>query len=1037
MGTYTKKIMNFWHRSFRVIAWSLAAFPMGGYAATDIDFAKQELSREARSHLSHLSGGQRQTVNLLDRYQRQKQAQLRAKQQAVPTTSKVADNAQGTAQPEGNNPASSPVEDFLVSYSLSKKDCVLMLATLSRAKPDKGVILQAQQQLVELGYGLEKIDDILGSETKTKLMQFCERGRFALSGELLDMLQNHAIIHRAYPDWVQILASGDFGRWAVKQSDREAIGKTRQLGDAKEVIALLDRYKEGKAAVVWTDDFQVSYSLTKDDLKQLQSTNGIFKLVEKLQGASYAGKKEFDAALETAFKGVANPERYMQLVQKYAEPQIGLMLTEESFKNLKVKNVPDYILQPMQSLKGLNYPGIEINAAVENIANTLVDKAEEYSPEDIVEMAEILPSGARITDATLKKFAEAQEKDDPLAEVVLQQLQKMKKVEYQSSKTLTSALKNVLKQVVDEINNSVPIIIGETEEITGYSLSVASMQEINEQLKEYIVPEIYLEILANLQDVDYPEPELFWLAAKSKMHLERSNNVFRKPIFEVIEKLRANRVDKVLLGKLREEKLPPAILAQLGTLQERKFDDTKALEKEIIKMFAQLYEQFEPFRPLVTAQARKKHPYDKTKNILWSGESCNCVRDNLAGVVYGFYPFWKAGEKQTIDFSVLTRIGYYGLGFDDKGNIVDANRWSNLDTGFIREARAYDTKVDLVISRNDWSAWSLSSAEEKSAIFENLAMNIAGLVDIPLTNFTSRAKPIVSLGASQPQIMGDGVTLYFAGYPQDRESVDAFQLFIRTLKDIFKAQKRKYSVNIMFRSSEMGKGIYDYYKLKEIMDTLESGGKDMDSLFIVLLEEPTALDKKQLRINVENGMRAKDRVRMLRNIVITRSFDKNDAFQMSDDITYAKDNFGGVGFWPQPFSVAGHVADNGISEALNENYLNNVDVESSMKSTVCRFICPNRWVFRIAWEIFALVLLVGFILYLRKCEFRAFLEKHFTYVIVGAVAPVFLLSMALMYCDPFLAELSRGHGLLMIVVVAIIIYSIWNHWDKKKKINLP
>ena len=1055
ISLFTKIIPHSWHRPFWIFAMMLMACPGITSGATDKDFAANELNRYARSKLGHLSNNQRQTINLLDRYQRQKQAQLRAKQLASPPASPASGNVPSSDstedneslvlrsdhyQHEGPDPTSESRtdNDALVSYALTQKDCVQMVSNVDAKKLDKGAILKAQQQLAALGFYKDSVEGELGSRTRLALKLFCESAQFALSGDLLDMLQIQSAIQKVYPDWIQILASSDFVRWAVKQPDHDEISQSRQLGKSNEVIALLDRYKKRKTTITRTDDFHVSYSLTKDDFKQLQSTNEIFKLIEKLQGETYANKKEFDAALETAFKGVADPERYIQLVQKYAEPQTGLMLTEASFNNLKVKNTPDYILQSIQGLKGLNYPGTEINAAVENIINGLVDKTKEFKPEDIVKLAEISPTGIRFTDDSLKKFSEAQKKDEPLVPVILEKLQKMKVVEYQSSKTMTAAMKNVLKQIVDEINNSVPVIIGETEEIMGYSLNEESMQEINEQLRDFTVPDLYLDMLGYMQDVDYPDPDLFWLATKSRISVTGTNNILRQSILGVINKLRADKMDKVLLGKLREEKVPPTILAQLGTLQDRKFEDTQALENEIKKRVLQLNEQYDQYRPVIVAQARKKHPFDKTKTIQWSGDSCNCVHDHLAGIVYGFYPYWLAGEKQVIDFSVLTRIGYYGLGFDDKGSIIDASRWSELDSGFIREARSYNTKVDLVISRSDWNTWGQFSAEEKTVIFDNLATNIVGLVNTPLTNFTSSAKPIITLGTSPVPIMGDGVTLYFEGYPQDKESVDAFKEFSRTLRDLLKAQKRQYSVNIMFRSSEIGKGIYDYYKLKEFMDSIEGSDKNLDTNFIILLQEPTAVNKKQLRMNIENEMHAKDRVTMLRNTIITRTFDRNNDSQMVDDIVYAKDNFGGIGFWPQPFGVAGNVADNGISEALNKNYLDDVDVvESSLKPTVCHFICPNRWGFRIAWEIVAFTLLACVLLYFRKCEFRVLLDKHFIYVIAGIVTPFFLLSMALMYCDPFLAEFSKGHGFLMILVVALIVYSIWNHQDKKKKANLP
>lgn len=1008
--------------------------------AKDSDFIAYELNRYARSKMSRLSNTQRQVVNLADRYRIQKQGQLRAKNLAAPAAAAAAaipPTADPAAIERPNYPSTGSGGDALVLVSLTQEDCATMVSALDDRKHAQGVILNTQRQLVFLGFDLAKVDDKLGEETKSKLSLFCVGARYALSDDILDMVRIHAEISRAVPDWLQILASREFESWALTQSDLENISRIRQMGNSKEVIKLLGRYKTRKPAIVLTDDFHVSYLLTKDDFAQLQSTAGISKLVEKLQGETFASKKDFDAGLEAAFKGVANPERYILLTQKYAELQTGLMLTEESFKNLKVKNVPDYVLNAMQELKDLNYPDTQINEAVDDIANNLAERLKEFKPDEIVKLAKSSSTGIRFTDESIKSFSDSIKKENPLSQVILERIQKMQIVEYQSDKTMLSAMKNVLRQVADEINNSVPVIIGETKEVTGYSLSEESVQEIKDQLKDFIVPEIYLELLSKMQDIEFPDQDLFWMATKSEITVTGLYNELRQSILGVIHKFNVNKVDKVLLAKLREEKVPPAVLAQLGTLQERKFEDAKALEDEISKMFVQLNERFDTYRPMVIAQAKKKHSIDKTKSIQWSGESCNCVHDHLAGVVYGFFPYWRAGEKQVIDFGVLSRIGYYGLGFDDKGNIVDSARWVDQDTSFLKEARTYNTKVDLVVTRSDWNAWNQFTIEEKTQIFENLAANIVSLIDIPLEDLGSRARPYLTLGTSPTPAMADGVTLNFKGYPQDKDSVAAFKAFTLSLKEHFRARHRKYSLNLMFSRSEIGKGIYDYLKLIDFMDVMADHDKKTKNLFLVLLDEPTSDNKKLLRINIEREMHSSARVKLLRNIVLIRSVDKNDESQVVDDVIYAKDNFGGIGFWPQPLGAPGNAAENMISKALNKYYITKTGVETDFNREVCHFICPNRLAFQVVWEIFVLVVLACVMLYFGQCGCRTTIEKYFIYIIAGLVVPAFLLSMSLLYCDPFLSSIFGGDALLLIVVLALIGYSIWNHRDKLRKANLP
>jgi len=921
-------------------------------------------------------------------------------------------------------------------------DCEQMLSSVVQKKLDKSTVLTAQKQLLALEYDPAELDGLLGPKTRSALLRFCAGAQFALNNELLLMLQYHAEINKAYKDWVQTLASSDFIKWAATQSDQREIEQTRMSGNSIAVIALLDRYHKRKTipipAARAVDDFPVSYLLTKEDFNQLKSTDEFLKQIRNLQGKPYESRKEFDAAVEAALKGVTQPEtrkKYMQLVSKYAEQNNSRKLTEESFNNLKVANVPDYILQPLQDLGNLNYPEPAFKVAVQAVIKQLTEQTMSFKPL-IVQLAEISPSGAKLTDNSLSKFSEAQ-KDDPLSAPVQEALKQLQYVEYKSEAALSWAVKKVLMQVAAQIDNFLPVILANAEDTTVYSLSDESLEDIARQMQGFTVPEIYLEMLGDMQNLDYPDPELFWLALKAKIRMAGSNNTLRVAIFSELEKQMAVKVDAPLLEKLKAKNVPPAVLDQLGKLQGRAFDNTQALEKEVDKLFAKLSEQFEQYRPLIVAQAKKQHPFDNKKVIQWSGKSCNCVQSNLAGEVYGFYPYWMAGKEQAIDFSVQSRIGYYGLSFDDTGNIANGSWWSKLDTEFIREARTYGTKVDLVIYRSDWKTWNQGSVKDN---FGKLAKNIVDLINIPLTDTFSKVKPYLTLGTSPPSIMGDGVTLYFDGYPQDAASVNAFGAFIQTLAEQLSAQGRKYSINIMFRSAAMGKGIYDYGNLIKLMDVIHSN-KDKEGklkgLFLVLLQEPTTDDKKLLRINIENGLHGKDRMKLLNNIAMVITYDGHNERQLADDVIYAKDDFAGIGFWPQTVAAVGSAAATAVSKELHEEYMYAGDGETSLNSRISKIICPNKWVFRIAWDIFFLTLLVSVVMRFVSCPWRSFFDKHFMHFIVGIVVPTFLLTLALLYYDPAWEQISRGNGILIVVIMGIIGYSIWRYQEQKQKADLP
>lgn len=427
------------------------------------------------------------------------------------------------------------------------------------------------------------------------------------------------------------------------------------------------------------------------------------------------------------------------------------------------------------------------------------------------------------------------------------------------------------------------------------------------------VPACYFEFFADMQDVDYPAPELLWQALKARVSLVGVNNPRRKKINEVINSHPVTRIDATVLQKLRGEM---GLLAQFESLNGRSFQSGVELAEELDRLYLALGERFEQYRPLVLAQARKVHRYG-TSAAQWQA-ACKCAQRDLAGEVYGFMPFWLAGDKHVIDFGVQTRLGYYAVGFDDRGVTTHDEGWRTLDADLAGKLRKNGGKLDMVVYRNDWTAWGQLGRAEKKQALSRLAENIVRLIGIPRSDLFSRLKPYLTLGLSAAPVMGDGVTLYFEHYPPDGESVEAFSQFLDELGDKLHTDKRDFSLNLMFRSEEIGKGIFDYQKLIERVE--RHAGQGQKILLLALLREPTTNGKKQLRQVVENALHGEQRKKLLRHIVMVISFDGHSKNQLVDDIIYAKDNFGGIGFWMQRSAENNNEADTAVSSALYENY---------------------------------------------------------------------------------------------------------------------
>lgn len=906
-----------------------------------------------------------------------------------------------------------------------------------------------QRQLIELGFDPGRNDGLWGPDTRAALRGFCLSATFARNNVLQVMLRNHVSIHEAYPDWQATLESKDFQEWMARQPDAADIKRVRQFGDSSQVIELLQRYDSRvkpvvkpvvKPAVepvakpvvkpVGEADY-VSYVLTKKDFKKLKSNEKLADRIDQLSAKSYPDKETFKAEAEKALKDVPNADEYVEELAGYGKRQISYTLAKESFDTLKAKNVPDYILQALDGLKGLKYPAMDFIKAMDSTLSELSAKATGLKPK-LVQFAVITPAGARITKASLANMIKAYP-DDPLVAAIVERLTPREGVTFKSDNALAWAIKVQLMAIGKEIEGAKPLISEAAVQALEFVIDKKWADKVAGEVQQSIVPDGELELISGLKGVDYPEEELFRHAIKARIDLSDPNNVTMKSITEAIDRLNASKVDDKLLAEWKKAKLPAAILDRLRKLQERKFDSAQSFKAAIKESLGQLGKTYEQYLQRIVTQARKQHAF-KPLPIQWDGDGYGCVSRNLAGDVYGLYPYWMAGKKQVIDFSMQSRIDYFGVRLDDRGGIADRRHWTQGedDQSFIREAHTYCAKVDLVVYRDDWRDWEQVDRLSRQLSFKTAAKNIARLVAEPLTDSFSKVIPYLSLGSESVPVMGDGVTLYFPGYPQDEESIAEFDQFIRLLSESLREQGRKYSLNLMFPSADLDKGIYGYSRLFNLMEEIEEGGK-LDARFLILLQEPTTSDKKKVRQDIENSLHGENRRKLLRHIAMVITPGGESKQQLEDDVVYAKDNFGGVGFWAQPVMPAAEP----ISEALRSHYQTGAVSSIEAISGVCKIVCPNRWLFRIAWGICGLILLMSLPLYLQACKWRQFFDKYFLYFIGCTVVPFVLLTFALLSCDPALEEISKGNGILILVIAGIIAYSIWKYRDSKSRAKMP
>ena len=439
------------------------------------------------------------------------------------------------------------------------------------------------------------------------------------------------------------------------------------------------------------------------------------------------------------------------------------------------------------------------------------------------------------------------------------------------------------------------------------------------------------------------------------------------------------------------------IINELRELQDKEYESKNAL---VSAVETKIEETTGEYRPLIVEKARKEYEYDTSKSINWSGGSCGCAPDTST-VVYGFYPFWMAGTEQILDFSVLSRIGYFALSFNEKGMITDTFHWKKKKphADFINVAHRYRTKVDLVIYNRNWEKWHTMTSHERLNTIDTLTTNIVNLATIKLTNYWINAmKPYTSFGFSPARTMADGVTIDFA----EINSKDQNKMFAIVERMISELRKKldetgnDYRLNIMLPMVDLitNKGVYNVEHLKKINDIIHK--KD---LFLVVLEEPIEANMRQLRYEIEKNCNSEEQKKILRKIVPVITPGSGETSGLESTLVYLEDNFGGFGFWPLPLREAngkddGNGATNVIKEFLDENEI----VESA--GGLCTWLCPKRWEFRIGLFVVFFVSIGYALLSAWICELRAVFARYIWYVFGVALLTAFMLLLTF-WCDPF------------------------------------
>lgn len=464
---------------------------------------------------------------------------------------------------------------------------------------------------------------------------------------------------------------------------------------------------------------------------------------------------------------------------------------------------------------------------------------------------------------------------------------------------------------------------------------------------------------------------------------------------------------------------------------------------------------------------------------------CGCSRDFEARV-YGFLPYWLAdGSPLGVDFSMLDRIGFYGLqldGFgveaqalaiDRDGEIRPQALWSTGSGSesdiarFINAANRHRVEVDITYYTSDWMNWK-SGPESQiddavDAIVKSFGQEFSDTSDDDEigANLLGLLRKLLPFVEDKSSVRADGINLYFDGYVDAQHAARLREIVTAVGQRLPEAR-----LNVMLGLKWSGDGkitdgddnsVQLFAELGEILKD-ESAVK-VENLLVMLPRNTmsagsnTSRAKKLLRRVIEDAFDGQGQLRrtVLRKTVPTVvTFDDPDQpknyfgtgkSQFGDDLIYLQDNFAGVGLWPLPLIAAPASEESGEDAAetaadppndgveIGASLLAQYEIKADWRKqedwqevdrlaeALCKFACPNRWLFRLVFDFLLAALVIYGLLALRFCRLREFYENRFPiFVAYGFVtAMVFTVSLI---CDPYWNEISQQVliGLVLVLV---------------------
>jgi len=401
---------------------------------------------------------------------------------------------------------------------------------------------------------------------------------------------------------------------------------------------------------------------------------------------------------------------------------------------------------------------------------------------------------------------------------------------------------------------------------------------------------------------------------------------------------------------------------------------------------------------------------------------------------------------------------------------------------FINTAHRHRVKVDVTYYTSDWMNWEpVQIRNAVNAIGKSINQEFRddSRDDDSIAVLGHLLRKLLPFVEDNSTVRADGINLYFDSYDKDSDA-PKLRKIVKDLHKVLQQERPDARLNITLgldwsgintannKCSDEGLRHIDKKLFSELEGVLapkpdsdtdpESYTEMIDQVFVFLPIEHTSHAKKLLRRVIEDAFDGNGTARrtVLRKMVpiITTLPDLvpdnyfNEGEQFVEDLIYLQDNFAGVGLWPLPTEPEGdEEKDEASTDEVTENETAADDLAEShaeaigarlidvygaglgsglldaeiefVRQKLCDFACPNRWLFRIAFDFLAALLVIYGLLAVWNCKLRKFYQRRTPYFLLYGTATALIFGVSLV-CDPFWKQ--RENVVMLTIIVLLVAF---------------